>query len=82
MGKRYPGIRTLVRGEKYEIFWQVDGYKSQHRVMAASEKEASLIRAEEMAEHRKQLSVPKSERERLTSSFADIWENLKRDILG
>lgn len=82
MSKRYPGVRAIIPGQKYEIFWQMDNFKRQHRILVSSEKEASLIRAEELAEYRKRRQIPEGERDRLTSTFAEIWERLKDDVLA
>ena len=46
--KKYIGVRTIVKGEKYEIKWDVDGHRCQHRIEASSGKEAFEQRMKEI----------------------------------
>jgi len=82
MSKRYPGIREIVKGQVYEVNYQIGGARKQYRVRVLSEKEAYLKKASDMAEHQRKMSLPEGERQRLTADFSEIWESLEGDLIA
>ena len=82
MGKRYSGIREIVRGQVYEVNYQIGGTRRQYRVEAPSEKEAYFRKIADMASHKKGLALPEGQMVRLATSFSEVWEKLHQDILA
>ena len=79
MTRRSRGIR-YVRPGRYEINYQVDGVRDQHRINASTLGEAKIIRDEYIMELRKKLSLPQTERERVNASFEEAWEKLVANL--
>ena len=69
MGKRYSGVREIVKGKKYEIGFQMNSKRKQYRIDAASEKEAYLKRATDMVEYQKKLNSPAEKKPSSQSGF-------------
>lgn len=82
MGKRYSGVREIVKGEVYEVNYQIGGVRKQYRIEAASEKEAFFKKLSDMADFQRKLSLPEDQKYRLTANFSEIWEKLHRDLLA
>ena len=82
MSKRYPGIREIVKGQVYEVNYQIGGLRKQYRVEAPSEKEAYFKKIADMATLKKEISLPDDQKVRLTASFSEIWEKLHQDLLA
>jgi integrase/recombinase XerD len=79
MVKNGRGIR-YVKDNIYQIDYQVNGIRKQHRIKAGTLKEAKIIRAEHIVELRKQLPMPQEERKRLNAGFDEAWEKLQSDL--
>ena len=82
MSKRYPGIREIVRGEVYEVNYQIGGVRKQYRIKASSEKEAYYKKITDITEHQKKMSLPEEERQLLTANFSQVWEALQGDLVA
>lgn len=82
MSKRYPGIREIVKGQVYEVNYQIGGVRKQYRIEAPSEKEAYFKKLSDMAGLKRDLSLPEDQKIRLVASFSEIWEKLHQDLLA
>ena len=82
MGKRYSGIREIVKGRVYEVNYQMGGFRKQYRVKASSEKEAYFLKVSDMAEGQKTLSLPEDQKYKVGVDFSVVWEKLHRDVLA
>ncbi|MBD3296507.1 MAG: tyrosine-type recombinase/integrase [Candidatus Omnitrophica bacterium] len=78
--KKYTGVRTIVKGEKYEIKWAVDGQKRQHRIEASSEKQAFEQRMKEIFAYQKERAAGKEPGGFRSVDFDTAWEALRDDI--
>lgn len=78
--KTYTGVRTIVKGEKYEIKWDVDGYKCQHRVTAFSGREAFEIRMKEMLDYKAKTSEETRNNVSRSVDFDAAWKDLEDDV--
>lgn len=83
MGKRYEGVREKVKGKRYEIYFRpFKGAKKIHRnIEAVSLSDAYYQRQEIIASYRKGSEVSEEDRERLSCGFAEVWEQLERDLV-
>ncbi len=82
MRRKLPGIREIIKGEKYEVNYVIFGKRYQYRISAVSITEAYSKKLEDMAERRKQLNVSQEDRERLNANFSQAWEKLHSDLLA
>jgi len=82
MGRRYSGIREIIKGKKYEIGFQINGVRKQYRVDASCEKEAYHKKISDFAEYHKRSLLPKDAQQRLNADFNEVWERLEGDILA
>jgi len=78
--KKYMGVRTIVKGEKYEIKWDVDGHKCQHRIEASSDREAFEERTKEMFEYQVQAKEESQQTVEQSVGFDIAWEALHDDV--
>ena len=79
MAENSRGIRHIA-GNTYEIDYQVNGHRKQHRIQAESLSKAKAIREEHKVDFRKQLGVSNTGQERLSANFYDTWQKLENDI--
>jgi integrase len=81
MGK-YEGIREKVKGKRYEINFRP--YKGSNTIFrnieAISFADAHEKRLDAIAEYRKNISLPYTER--LTTNFSEIWEKVYQGLLA
>jgi len=82
MRRKIPGVREIIKGEKYEVNYVVTGKRYQYRINAASLTEAYNKRLEDMANKRRNISTLVDNGERLNAGFSDAWERLCADILA
>ncbi len=84
MRKKPEGVRERVAGKRYEISWRP--YRGASRVFrnieASSFSEASYKRQQVMAEYNKEFGVLSNDKERLSASFAEMLEAVKRNLSG
>ena len=81
MAKNGKGIRH-VTDDIYQIDYQVDGMRKQHRIRASSLKDARIIRDEHIVEQRRKLPLPQEDRKRFSAGFGEAWEKLHNDIIS
>jgi len=80
MGKRYSGVREIAKGI-YEINFQIDGVRTQARREASSEKEAYLIRCEEMSSFKKKhTSVADEVKDRPYAEFRKGYRKIREKL--
>ncbi len=80
MSRRYSGVRTVVKGEIYELNFQINGQRKQYRIEAMSEKEAYHRRISDMAEMKKKMPLSESADNKLLSDFSEAWKALESDV--
>jgi len=77
MGKRYTGVREVGSGI-YEINYQADGIRKQHRIKAASEKDAYKERCRRIAN--REASVNKELADRTQAEFRIGYRSLREKL--
>lgn len=82
MRRKIPGVREIIKGERYEINYVVAGKRYQYRINATSLSEAYNKRLEDMADKRRNASVRLDNEERLNTGFPEAWERLYADLLA
>lgn len=83
MAKRYPGIKEITPGKRYQYNFQIDGKRKWGTVEAFSMKEAYQDRVSAMAKEQQTCSWQyRNEKERLNITFDEAWEKLKRNLMS
>ncbi len=82
MRRKLPGVREIIKGDKYEVNYVVAGRRYQYRINAASLTEAHNKKLEDMADKRKNISTLLDNGERLNTGFSDAWERLYADLIA
>lgn len=82
MRRKIPGVREIVKGEKYEVNYVVAGKRFQYRINAISLTEAYNKKLQDIAEKQKELSALLDNGERLNAGFSEAWERLYADLLA
>ncbi len=80
MRRKIPGVRKIIKGEKYEVNFVVCGRRYQYRINAMSLTEAYTKKLDDMSERRKNVSTLLDNGERLNAGFSDAWERLCADL--
>lgn len=82
MRRKIPGIREIIKGEKYEVNYVICGKRYQYRINAASLTQAYDKKLDDMSEKRKEASALLDNGERLNAGFSDAWERLHADLVA
>ena len=81
MSKNGKGIRH-VTDDIYQIDYQVDGIRKQHRIRTNSLKNARKIRDEHIVDLRRKSPISHDKEERLHAGFDEAWEKLYNDLIS
>ena len=82
MRRKIPGVREVVKGEKYEVNYVLAGKRYQYRVDATSLTEAYHKKSEDVAEKRRNIATLVSNGERFNAGFSEAWEKLYADLIA
>lgn len=82
MRRKLPGVREIIKGEKYEVNYVIAGKRYQYRINATSLTEAYNKKSQDMAEKQRELSVLLNNGERLNAGFSEAWERLHADLIA
>ena len=80
MRRKIPGVREIIKGERYEVNFVVAGKRYQYRINAASITEAYNKKLDDMSERRKHVNTLLDNGERLNAGFSDAWGRLCADL--
>ncbi len=82
MRRKLPGVREIIKGERYEVNYVLAGKRYQYRIDAASITEAYNKKLADIAERQKGISALMDNGQRLTAGFSDAWERLHADLVS
>jgi len=80
MRRKIPGVREIIKGQRYEVNYVVSGKRYQYRIEAESLTEAYNKKLQDMLEKKKNISMLLDNGERLNAGFSDAWERLHADL--
>ena len=81
--KKYPGVRAVKDGLKYELKYKINGILRQYRIDASSVQEAFHHKIADMAKFKRSIEEQSNAGlSRLNTSFDDVWQSLERDLLA
>ncbi len=80
MRRKIPGVREIIKGQRYEVNYVIAGKRYQYRIDASSLSEAFNKKLQDMAEKKKSISMLLNNGERFNAGFSDAWEKLHADL--
>ncbi|MFH1062039.1 MAG: site-specific integrase [Candidatus Omnitrophota bacterium] len=82
MRRKIPGVREIIKGDKYEVNYIVNNRRYQYRINAASLTEAYNKKLQDMAEKSRNIATQVDNGQRLNAGFDDARQRLYADILA
>jgi len=82
MRRKIPGVREIIKGQKYEVNYVIAGKRYQYRIDAISLTEAYNRKLQDIAEKQKNMSMLMNNGERLNAGFSEAWERLHADLIA